>query len=170
MPFTHVPLLGLDSLIAGCALAPLLPSASRRMAAAGLFGVADAAASSLGALVSLPLHGLLGAAPSLPALYAVYVAAAAGLAGRGLEAAERPGRPAWVVLGALAAALSVDNFVSPVAGHAASAVAVLGASSAALTLLGLAVGARALRGLPDSTRPAWLAAGVATTACLAVLG
>jgi hypothetical protein len=169
MPLSHVPLLSLDSLIAGCALAPLLPRASGRLAAAGLFGAADAAGSALGALVSLPFHGVLGAAPGLAALYALYLAAATCLAGRGLEAAEKPGPSAWVILGALAAALSLDNVASPVAAHAAPAVAVLGVSSAALMLLGLAVGARVLRGLPDRSRSAWLAAGVATTACLAVL-
>lgn len=170
MTLTHAALLSLDSLVAGFALAPLLSSASRRLAAAGLFGAADAAASSLGALVALPLHGVLGAAPGLAALYAVYLAVAIGLAGRGLDAAEKPGLPAWAILGALAAALSLDNLASPVGAHAAPAVAVLGAGSAAAMLLGLAAGARVLRGLPDRPRSAWLGAGVATTACLAVLG
>ena len=170
MTFTHGALLSLDSLIAGLALAPLLPNASRRLAAAGLFGAADAAASALGTLFALPLQGVLGAVPGLAGLYAVYVALATSLAGRGMGTAEKPRPPAFLVVGALAAALSLDNLVSPGAAAGAPGIAVLGATSAASMLLGLAVGARVLRGLPDRSRSAWLAAGVAITACVAVLG
>lgn len=164
----HVALLSLDSLVAGCALAPLLPTASRRLAAAGLFGTADAVASSLGALIVLPLGPVLAAAPALPALYAVYLALVTGLAGRGLLE-KREGR-ALPILGALAAALSLDNALSPAVAHSPLDVAALGAGSAAAMLLGAAVGVRLLGLLPEDRRGAWLAAGVAASACLAVVG
>jgi len=163
LPFTHVALLSIDSLIAGCALAPLLPRASQRLAAAAMFGAADAAASTLGALVSPPLQGVLDPAAAFPALYAVYLAVAIGVAG----AATARSRP-WLIVAALAVALSLDNLVSPPATHAPAVL--VGAASAAAVLLGLAAGARVLRGLPDGRRGAWLVAGVAASACVAVLG
>src|SRR4051794_7629984 len=153
MHLAHVAFLSLDSLIAGLAVAPLLTSASSRLAGAALFGVADAAASSLGALVSLPLAGAFA-----PALYAVYITIATTLAARG----SRP----YGAVAALAAALSVDNLVPP----AAAPAGIQGAASAAAMLVGLAIGARVVRGLPERQRTAWLLAGVAATACVAVLG
>lgn len=176
MSFLHIVLLSLDSLVAGCALAPLLTRASQRVAAAVLVGAADAAASMLGALISLSPHGLPVAAPAVLALYGVYLISVTGLAGRGLRAAEEQGQPlrarssfvpTWVVLGALAAALSLDNLLSP---GAAPAVVALGACSAGVMLAGLVAGGRVSRDWSDTGRRAWLGAGLVAVACLAVVG
>lgn len=158
-------LLGLDSLVAGLVVAPLLRSSSYRLATAALFGAADAAASLLGMLIAVPLHGLHVVAPGVPVLYGLYLLVGAVLAGRSLESAKAVGRASTLpVFGALAIALSVDNLV---AGPGASVVAA-GCSSAALMLLGLAVGGRVFDGLPGPRVGAWTGAGLVAMACLAV--
>ena len=175
MHVTNALLLSFDSLVAGIAVAPLVRSAPCRLVAAVLFGVADGAASLLGALVAVPLHGLLVVAPVMPALYGVYLAAASSLAARGLRATDEarsrvgPGRPATpAILGALAVALSVDNLVSSAAADGASVVAV-GCASAALMLVGLTVGGRAFAALAGGRRGAWVGVGLMIAACSAVL-
>ena len=173
----HTVVLSTDSLVAGCALAPLLSRTSHRLAAAVLVGAADAAASLVGSLVSLTPGGLPIAAPAVLAIYGVYLIVVTRLAGRGLRAANEPGGqttparsahlPTWMVLGALAAALSVDNLLAP---GAAPAVIAAGVFSAALLLTGLAAGARISRGWSSPARGAWLGAGLVAVACLGVLG
>ena len=158
-------LLGLDSLVAGLVVAPLLRRSSYRLATAALFGAADAAASLLGTLIAVPLHGLHVVAPVVPALYGLYLLVGVVLAGRSLESAKAMGRASTLpVLCALAVALSVDNLV---AGTGASAVAA-GYSSAALMLLGLAVGGRVFDVLCGTRLTAWTGAGLVAIACLAV--
>ena len=164
MALLDAALLSLDSFLAGCAVAPLLARTSHRLAAAGLFGGADAVASAL-ALTWLPPQGLLLAAPIMVAAYGAYLLAATALAGRGLRAGHAPG---WLVLGALAVALSLDNLLS--AAPDPVAVAAAGSASAALLLLGLIAGARLARRVDVAPRQRWLGAGLATTALLAVLG
>lgn len=175
IPVTHTLVLSLDSLVAGCALAPLLASASHRLAAAILVGSADAAASLLGSLIWLPRHGLVAAAPVMTALYGAYLIVATSLAGCGLRAASEDGRsplprarhlPTWMILGALAAALSVDNLLSP---GGAQAVGADGLISGALMLCGLCAGARISRCWSCSVRSAWLGAGLVAATSLAVL-
>jgi hypothetical protein len=156
---TLAALLGIDSLLAGFALAPLLRTARGRLAAAALFGAADAAAS----LVALQHRGLLDAAPAMPALYGVYLLVVGGLA---LGVRQLP--PLAVAAG-LAVALSVDNLVSSAAAHDPWVAAGLGGSSAALLLLGVGIGGRVSSGLPGGRRTAWIGAGLALVACAAVV-
>lgn len=158
-------LLSLDSFVAGCAIAPLLGRASHRMAAAAMFGAADATATSLGALLVLPLHGALSAAPGVLALYGAYLLAVSTLARRELQAVRAP---ALGVAAALAVALAVDNLLAPAAAHPAWALAT-GGASAALLLLGFAAGARLSERLPARRRTAWIGAGLILTACSAVV-
>ena len=177
MALANAVLLSVDSLIAAVAVAPLLSRASHRVAAVALFGVADGAASFLGTLIAVPLRGLLVAAPAAVALYGVYLIAVTILAGRGLKTASDAGPtdrvrsghlPTLAILGALAAAMSVDNLVSGAAEGGAS-VAVLGCTSAALMLLGLWVGGRISHGFSAGRRGAWVGAGLMLTACLALV-
>lgn len=166
MSFMHTVVLSLDSLVGGCALAPLLSRTSQRLVAAGLIGVADAAASLVGSLVSLTPGGLPITAPAALALYGLYLVVVTSLAGRGLRARSAL-LPPWMVLGALAAALCVDNLLAP---GAAPAVVAAGAVSAGLLLAGLAAGARISRDWSPTARGAWLGAGLVAVACLGVLG
>jgi putative Mn2+ efflux pump MntP len=175
MSVMHMVLLSLDSLVAGCALAPLLSRASHRLAAAVLVGSADAAASMLGSLIVVPLGGLPIAASAVIALYGIYLICVTSLAGRGLRVASQLGRssrahsapvPTWVVLVALAVALSIDNLLS--AGDAPEFLPVA-ACSGGLMLVGVAAGGRISRGWSYRARSAWLGAGLVATACLAVL-
>lgn len=177
MPLTHAISLSFDSLVAGAAVAPLVRRPSYRLAAAALFGAADATATLLGTLIAVPLHGLLVIGPALPGLYGLYLVAASRLARRSLPPGDDPGRPAragprhmptLAVLATLAVALSIDNLVSAAAGQGASPAAA-GSTSAVLALLGLAAGSRLLRGLPDRRRTGWIGAGLLVTACAAVL-
>jgi hypothetical protein len=176
MPLTDAAFLSIDSFVAGCAVAPLLCGASYRLAAAVLFGSADAAASFFGTLIAAAPHGLLVVAPGMPALYGVYLLAVSHLAGRGLRATgpERPpsragsGGMAWVILTSLAVALSVDNLVSGAPADGGW-VAVAGCGSAAAMLLGLAVGGRVFHGLSATRRSGWIGVGLMITACSAVL-
>lgn len=174
MSFLHTVVLSVDSLAAGCALAPLLPRTSQRLAAAALVGTADAAASLLGSLISPAPTGLSVAAPAALALYGISLIAVTSVAGGGRRAANPPGAscarvaggPTGIVLVALAAALSVDNLLSP--GVAANVVAVA-ACSGGLMLAGLAAGGRLRRGRSSGSPSAWLGAGLVATAWLAVL-
>jgi hypothetical protein len=177
MLLTHALSLSVDSLVGGAAVAPLVPRASYRLAAAVLFGAADAAASFLGALIAIPLHGLLVVTPAMIALYGAYLVAVSTLAARGLAGIGAVGSatrvrarqlPALLIPGALAVALSIDNLVSAAAGQEAS-LATAGCSSAALALLGLTAGSRLLRGLPNGRRTAWVGVGLLITACAGVL-
>lgn len=172
MPLTDALSLSIDSLIVGAALAPLVCTASSRLAAAALFGAADAFASLLGTVIVVPLQGLLVAAPALPALYGAYLVAVAILAGRGLRATSGTGTPwnlpALAVLSVVAVALSVDNLVAPAAASGAAVVA-MGATSAALVLVGFALGEPVFRGLSATRRVGWIGVGLVVTACSAVL-
>ena len=174
MALTNALVLSFDSLVAGVALAPLLPKASHRLAAVVLFGVTDAAASLAGASIAISPRGLLVVAPGLLALYGVYLVAATTLASHGLRRAKDPGRPTRVrspqlprlaIVGALAVALSIDNLLSAVSGP----VVLMGAMSAALMVLGLAVGGRLVRCEGDRPRAAWVGIGLTITACLALV-
>src|SRR4051794_9828048 len=147
MPLTDAAL-SVDSLVVGAAVAPLMRSGSHRLAAAALFGTADAVATSIGRLIVAPLQGMVVVAALMPALYGVYLLAVSGLAARGLRvatAAESPSGaarrhvPALAVLGASAVALSVDNLVAAATAHEAS-VAAIGCASALAALLGLTIG------------------------------
>lgn len=177
MLLTHALSLSVDSLVGGAAVAPLVSRASYRVAAAALFGAADAAASLVGGLVAMPLHGLLVVTPAMIALYGAYLVGVSTLAARGLAGIGAVGSaaracprqlPTLLILGALAVALSIDNLVSAAAGQEAS-VATVGCTSAALALLGLTAGSRLLRGLPDGRRTAWVGVGLLITACAGVL-
>lgn len=158
-------LLGLDSLIAGLVVAPLLRRSSYRLSAAVLFGAADAAASLLGTLIAVPLSGPILVAPGISALYGLYLVTVTLLGARSLESANAMGRASTLpVVGALAIALSADNLV---AGEGTSTAAA-GCTSAALMLLGLAVGRRVFDGLPGARRSVWIGAGLIAAALVAV--
>jgi putative Mn2+ efflux pump MntP len=176
MLLTHALSLSVDSLVGGVAVAPLVRRASYRLAAAAVFGVADAAASLLGGLVATPLHGLLVVTPAMIAVYGAYLLAVSALAARGLAVGAPVGLatlafprrlPPFLILGALAVALSIDNLVSAAAGQQA-AVGTVGCASAALALLGLTAGSR-LHRLTDTRRMAWVGVGLLITACAGVL-
>ncbi len=166
MPLTDAALLSFDSLVAGCAVAPLVSRTSHRLAAAAAFGAADAAASLAGALLLLSHHGLLAAAPALPALYGACLVAASLLARRELRAGRRP---ALTVIAVLAAALSVDNLAASAAAHDPAAAIGMGLASGAFVLAGLTIGGRVLHRVPPARRTAWVGAGLATAACSAVV-
>lgn len=157
-------LLGLDSFVAGLALAPLLRGPSSRVTAVALFGAADAAATLAGGLIALPLGGLLLVAPGAPALFGLYLLAAGFLAARGTERAAARASALPVTIG-LAVALAIDNLV---AGDGGSVVAT-GCVSAALMLFGLVFGGRVFDRLPDVRRSVWTGAGLVGTALLAVV-
>ncbi len=148
MPFFHAGWLSLDSLVAGLALASLLPRAPERVAASVLFGLADGLASLYATLSGTHLAVLAGMAV-LYCAYALTVVVAASA-----FAASSRRWSAWAVVATVAVALSLDNLLSP------AAPAPAGVASAVLALLGLAVGARLARGLGSRARVAWVAAGL----------
>lgn len=159
-------LLGLDSLVAGLSLAPLLRTSRSRLTAAVAFGAADAGASLVGGVIAAPPRGLFTMAPGVPALFGLYLLVVGAVAALGLEHANRLGRAsALPITITLALALSVDNLA---AGDGAPAVA-SGLSSAAFVLLALYAGGRFLESKPATRRIVWTGAGLIATACLSVV-
>jgi predicted lysophospholipase L1 biosynthesis ABC-type transport system permease subunit len=154
MDLVHAGSLSLDSLVAGLALAPLLPRASERVTASVLFGAADGLASLVATLVGT--HVVVPAA-----LYGAYVFAV--VVGATTFVASSRRRSVWPVVATVAVAFSVDNLFSP------TAPAPAGAASFALALLGLAVGVRLTGSLRNRLRIAWIGAGLIAAACLSVV-
>jgi hypothetical protein len=148
MPLLHAGSLSLDSLVAGLALAPLLPRGAERVAASVLFGAADGFASLLATLIGAHLM----VAPGVLALYGAYVFTAVVVAS--VFAAPGRRRSLWAILVILAVALSVDNLLSP------AAPVPSGIASFALALIGLAAGARVAGGLRSRMRVAWIGVGL----------
>jgi hypothetical protein len=153
MDLVHAGSLSLDSLVAGLALAPLLPRASERVAASVLFGAADGLASLVATLVGT--HVVVPAA-----LYGAYVLAVVA-AGTAFAASSRR-RSVLAVVATVAVAFSLDNLLSP------TAPAPAGVASFALALLGLVVGARLAGRLQSRLRIAWIGAGLLAAAYLSV--
>jgi hypothetical protein len=153
MDLVHAGSLSLDSLVAGLALAPLLPRASERVAASVLFGAADGLASLVATLVGT--HVMVPAA-----LYGAYVFAVVVVATTFVASSRR--RSVWAVVVTVAVAFSVDNLLSPTAPVPA------GVASFTLALFGLVVGARLAGGLRNHLRIAWIGAGLLAAAYLSV--
>jgi putative Mn2+ efflux pump MntP len=153
MDLVHAGSLSLDSLVAGLALAPLLPRASERLGASVLFGVADGLASLVATLVGT--HVVVPAA-----LYGAYVLAVVVVATTFAASSRR--RSVVAVVATVAVAFSLDNLLSP------TAPAPAGVASFTLALLGLAVGARLAGGLRNRVRIAWIGAGLLAAAYLSV--
>jgi putative Mn2+ efflux pump MntP len=148
MHLLHAGSLSLDSLVAGLALAPLLPRALEWVAASVLFGAADGFASLVATLIGA--HVVV--APGVVALYGAYVFAVVVVAS--MFAASGRRRSLWAVLVMVAVALSVDNLLSPTAPVPA------GVASFVLALLGLTVGARIAGGLRSRMRITWIGVGL----------
>ncbi len=158
MHLLHAGSLSLDSLVAGLALAPLLPRASEWVAASALLGAADGFASLLATLDGT--HVVV--APGMVALYGAYVLAVVVVAS--MFAASGRRRSLWAVVAMVALALSLDNLLSPTA-PAPAALA-----SAVLALLGFAVGARLAGSMRSRWRIVWIGAGLLAAVYLSLAG
>lgn len=148
MQLIHAGSLSLDSLVAGLALAPLLPRASEWVTASVLLGAADGFASLLATLIGA--HVVV--APAVIVLYGAYVLTVVMAAS--MFAASGRRRSLWAVLVMVAVALSLDNLLSPAAPVPA------GVASFALALLGFAIGALLASRLRSYRRVAWIAVGL----------
>lgn len=157
-------LLGLDSLIAGIAISPLVNRWSHRLLLAALFGLADAIGFLVGVMVGavspLQMSDEIGESLELvlPALLGVYLILVALGIGR-----QRVAPVSWTVW-VLPFILAIDNFGYGLAGDPAAGSLLQQAfgeqalSSALLALIGLLVGVVLPRVLPAIQRRAVAAA------------